>query len=412
METINNSLFSFSPSVRAEKLNGREYLVAPITLIVSGVLEGSKGPLYYPENEISNNYQAWNGVPIVLRHPTVDGFPVSARNPKILESYGIGQIFNAQVIDEGKKLTAEGWFDVEQTKRIGPKVYEAIKQGQKVEVSTGLFTDNHPAPQGSTFNNKQYQYIARNYRPDHLAILPDEVGACGIRDGCGVNNKSKTNEENMDKKPLIDFIVANCSCWKEEDRETLNAFSEVKLSEMKKAIEKHKEYEAVVNAAKEGFGFATNAAMTVDDMKKKMMEMKKADAKEEEKEGEKPVENKSKTITKVTENKTMTFDDWMKSAPNEVQEAVKESMAIQNREKEKIVTALCANVQGDDAKKNAVAFFSAKPLAELRTIHSLLPIQQQSTTPVFVGDPGLGQVQNQGYDETDILALPTINWAE
>jgi hypothetical protein len=31
---------------RRETLNGREYIVAPVTLIVPGVLNGSKGALY------------------------------------------------------------------------------------------------------------------------------------------------------------------------------------------------------------------------------------------------------------------------------------------------------------------------------------------------------------------------------
>ena len=38
-------------SVRRESLHGRSYLVAPTTLIVPGVLNGSMGPLYYPPED-------------------------------------------------------------------------------------------------------------------------------------------------------------------------------------------------------------------------------------------------------------------------------------------------------------------------------------------------------------------------
>ena len=36
------------------------------------------------------------------------------------------------------------------------------------------------------WNGKAYVGIARNYRPDHLAILPDMKGACSIADGAGL----------------------------------------------------------------------------------------------------------------------------------------------------------------------------------------------------------------------------------
>lgn len=53
-----------------------------------------------------------------------------------------------------------------------------------VELSTGLFTDNEV--EAGTWNGEDFVAIARNYRPDHLAILPDKVGACSIKDGAGL----------------------------------------------------------------------------------------------------------------------------------------------------------------------------------------------------------------------------------
>ena len=44
------------------------------------------------------------------------------------------------------------------------------------------------APAGSTWNGEPYRIIARNIRPDHLAILTDELGACSVVKGRGVNN--------------------------------------------------------------------------------------------------------------------------------------------------------------------------------------------------------------------------------
>lgn len=180
-----------SGSVRTERRSGREYLVAPLTLIVSGVLAGSKGPLYYPPDEIRRNVGDWNGVPLVVYHPTWNGQHVSARDPDVLDRYWVGNVYRARFLPRGRdgraRLLGEGWFDVEATRRIDPRVWEALNSNQPIELSTGLFTENEPVAPGTTDERgRPYSYIARNYRPDHLAILPDQVGACSLADGCGV----------------------------------------------------------------------------------------------------------------------------------------------------------------------------------------------------------------------------------
>ncbi|GAF79791.1 unnamed protein product, partial [marine sediment metagenome] len=54
-------------------LNERQHLVAPITLIVPGVLNGSQGALYYPPEEVKNSVAAWNYMPLVVYHPKLNG---------------------------------------------------------------------------------------------------------------------------------------------------------------------------------------------------------------------------------------------------------------------------------------------------------------------------------------------------
>jgi len=171
--------------VRSEELGGRQYLVAPLTLIVPGVLHGSKGALYYPPDEIAKDPSVWNHVPLVVYHPNIDGQHVTARSPAILDKQGIGVVLNARISKRGT-LQAEGWFDIERTKAVDERVYLSLMAGKPIELSTGLYTENEEAPAGASFNGRSYSYVARNYKPDHLAILPDQVGACSIKDGCGV----------------------------------------------------------------------------------------------------------------------------------------------------------------------------------------------------------------------------------
>jgi hypothetical protein len=178
---------------RKRTLNGKAYYVVPATMIVPGILAGSNGPLYYPPEEVSKNPAIWNSTPIVVWHPTKNGQNVSARTPGVVEEYGIGEVRRASY---NGKLTAEAWFDVNKTKAFDAKMQKRgiktnilgrLEDGQKVELSTGLFTDNTPAQNGAQHKGQAYSWIARNYRPDHLAVLPDGRGACSVHDGCGFN---------------------------------------------------------------------------------------------------------------------------------------------------------------------------------------------------------------------------------
>src|SRR6516164_1429428 len=74
--------------------NGRTFLVAPVTLIVPGVLPGSKGPLYYPPDEIRNSASAWNHIPLTLYHPfdPISGEHLSAQDSGVLQRQGIGTL--------------------------------------------------------------------------------------------------------------------------------------------------------------------------------------------------------------------------------------------------------------------------------------------------------------------------------
>lgn len=66
--------------VREETLNGREYVVVPVTMMVEGVHSGSKGPLLHTSEELGKIPESWNGMPVTVDHPVVEGLPVSAHS--------------------------------------------------------------------------------------------------------------------------------------------------------------------------------------------------------------------------------------------------------------------------------------------------------------------------------------------
>lgn len=182
-----------SGKVIKRQLHGRDYYVAPATLIVPGVLNGSMGRLYYPPDEVAKDPTPWNGMPLVATHPTDGTLNISGRDPDVLEAKGIGAIYRSST---NGKLKAEAWFDIEATRKVDNRILQKLEAGQPVELSTGLYTDNEYAPGNDPKSGKPYDYIARNYRPDHVAVLVDQTGACSIADGCGVLvNSFKSDEE-------------------------------------------------------------------------------------------------------------------------------------------------------------------------------------------------------------------------
>ena len=172
---------NFTGVTRHDTMEGEDYLVAPMVMIVEGVLNGSGGPLYYPAEELGKTPQIWNHKPVVVYHPQRNGEGISACDPDILTNRKIGVIMNTKF--EDGKLMAEAWMKPSRIDVIDNRISEAIEKQEMLELSTGLFTDNESME--GEFNGTHYDGIARNYRPDHLAILPDVKGACSIEDGAG-----------------------------------------------------------------------------------------------------------------------------------------------------------------------------------------------------------------------------------
>lgn len=168
-------------AIRNETLHGRDYLVAPMAMITEGVHKGSGGSLYYPADETERAAPAWNMKPIVVYHPEINGQGCSACDPQILENQQVGMVMNTQWRG---KLRAEAWIDKDMANNVDPRVMDALENNKLMEVSTGLYTVNES--KAGEFNGKTYTHIARNHAPDHLALLPDRVGACSIADGAGL----------------------------------------------------------------------------------------------------------------------------------------------------------------------------------------------------------------------------------
>jgi hypothetical protein len=162
--------------------NEKPHLVVPVVMMVEGVHNGSQGPLFHSITELGKFPESWNGIPVVIYHPEEDGQSVSANSPDIIDKMTVGRVYNTQV--EGKKLKAEVWLDEDKLNTVSEKTLNDVNDTKEVEVSLGMFTENEM--EEGDYNGEKYVGIAHNHRPDHLAILPDQIGACSCADGCGL----------------------------------------------------------------------------------------------------------------------------------------------------------------------------------------------------------------------------------
>jgi hypothetical protein len=238
--------------VSRKKHQGKEHLVVPVVMMVEGVHIGSFGPLFHSIDELGKFPESWNGRPVVINHPSIGGQYVSANDPEIMDKQTVGYIYNTCVKD-GKKLAAEAWIDEEKLRLLSEEILTQIQAGIPLEVSLGMFLEEELTP--GDWNEEHYESIARNLRPDHLALLPGAVGACSLIDGCGLgvnkNNESIINLKKEDYKMAekvectpcvkakVDVLIANSQGkYTETHREMLETLSEDLLDKISIPVEK------------------------------------------------------------------------------------------------------------------------------------------------------------------------------
>jgi hypothetical protein len=164
--------------------------VVPVVMMVEGVHHGSHGPLLHKIDELGKIPASWDGIPVVIDHPeNNEGTPISANSPEVIDSRTVGRVYNTNV--DGSKLRAEAWLDEDKLNSIAPEILEDIINNKLIEVSVGVFSEE--IEEEGTWNGEEYKAIASNYRPDHLAILTEFVGACSCEDGCGLRNNKQND---------------------------------------------------------------------------------------------------------------------------------------------------------------------------------------------------------------------------
>lgn len=163
--------------VQTRQLEGRPHWVVPTVMIREGTWSGSGGPVCYSGEVLERSVALWDGRPVVVFHPMMNGTPY-AGCPEVFDKQRIGVLFGTTF--EAGRLKTECWIDQERAKAVDVRVANAISKRTPVEVSTGVavITNDERTPDGAI--------VAQALLPDHLAILPTGRGACSLDDGAGL----------------------------------------------------------------------------------------------------------------------------------------------------------------------------------------------------------------------------------
>lgn len=437
--------------VRNETLEGRPYLAVPMVMIKEGVLNGSDGPILYTSEELAKVPQVWNTKPVVVQHPTLNGKSLSACDPDVLEKYRVGMIMNTSW--DGQRLKAEAWLEPSRLKSVDSRVLNAVQKGEMMEVSTGLFSEIESKP--GVFKGRHYKGVVRNLRPDHLAILPDSIGACSIADGAGLMRNSRKEMELIlnsfginrdaahDKVRLLlrnaasaelgesfDFIEnvfdttfvykTNEGLW--QRNYSLKGGKAV-LEGLPVRVERDVTYKALINVNEnQGKKKMENTIKTSlgvrkeedrefleglgeEKLTKNMQTAKTADVTtpsipptEERKE---EIVEEVKQVDNTEQVKAPS--DYLEALPAEIREVLNEALSTQAEQKAKLIESIVANKKNILSKEQLTTL----KMTELKAMAALAQEEPKAKTS-YAGLGPVGNVQNEVVEEP--LLAPTMNF--
>jgi len=177
----------YTPAISNNADGNPETIVVPVVMMLPGVHTGSRGPMLHTAEGLSAVAAQWNGIPVTVGHPQNNkGEYVSITATAVPR---VGVISNSRW--EDSKLKADVTFNASTLSTTDAVCYQSILSAQPIDVSIGAFAAEED--QTGVFEGASYSAVTLSYIPDHLAILPNEQGACSNEAGCGIRVNTNTN---------------------------------------------------------------------------------------------------------------------------------------------------------------------------------------------------------------------------
>jgi hypothetical protein len=184
--------------------NGDTITIRSTTPVVDDIV--MNGGLY-PADEIANSYASLEGTPAPLDHPIdKDGQFISASNGDGLQKFYVGAVNKNVSYKDG---VVESDVVINKAQALahprGQELIDRLANKKPIHISTGLMLQREQATGNS--KGKDYTWIARNMKYDHVAILLNSEGAGTPSDGVGMwTNAEKTEfvvNHNEPEKEII-----------------------------------------------------------------------------------------------------------------------------------------------------------------------------------------------------------------
>ena len=429
----NQLIANLAKKHRIEKLEDEEFIVIDVVLAQQQVMNGSHGPLFYPAAEYESSVSLWDNVPITKNHTDQ---PAN----EVFKEVGVGRIKAPRYVDN--KLKGEAWINSQRLAELCPDVRNKILNGRNVEVSTGLYMDVIDAK--GSYDGVNYVGIAKNHKPDHLAILPNEEGACSCQDGCGLGKNSSGvlvhNEQSHNQiYEALDALLNIGKDYDDDDYRYIRDIYEDAVVFMAKGMLYGQGYESgstegvllvgeprrvvvsynytdgqplVTNTKKESDVADTNKDKLVDDL------IGSGSFKSEDKEWLSNLDESQLTsigalgkteettsgvtetsstgessVTETESEEPKTVEQYVADAPAEMQEVLNSGLAAHNARKAECIATITKNSKSTFTEDT----LKTKPLSELEAIAALAADSEASasTPSSFVGRTGGAPTKNK-----------------
>lgn len=166
-------------SFETKTLLDNDYAVLPAVMMVEGTYTPyvenftEKSALKFTTKELKRSINSWNGRPVSIDHPDNQQ---SCNCPSNYQKRWIGYVFNTRMDGTRNRMLSDIWID----KNRGSSIIDMFSKGNEVDISIGAYGDLVPS------NDNDADFLMTNIVGDHLAVLPNGIGACSWKDGCGI----------------------------------------------------------------------------------------------------------------------------------------------------------------------------------------------------------------------------------
>lgn len=197
---IHTLVANYSTAIRKETVDGKEYFVAPGTLMVEGAHSGTAGYVNYTVKLLKTKPNRWDKKPLVVNHPQdADGTYVPFDSDPTFKESEVGFVNNS--VYRGK-LRTEYWYEMEKADKVDPRIRKNLEAGTPMGTSIGLADAKiNKFRTGKDRKGIAYKGEVTDYTADHVAVLLDKKAACDVEAGCGclVNGEVVANEASFSR---------------------------------------------------------------------------------------------------------------------------------------------------------------------------------------------------------------------